>query len=725
MNIQNQISKTLKQPEAIKQIKELLAPGDLNRTKLADMICDFFKFIDPRGKRQRAGCLKALRGIESRGEITLPPTCNNFSTVSTSFPEEVPQPSMLPESVEKIENLELFLVETKQEMAIWKGIMFREHPQKDCPLVGRQLRYLVKSEHGWLGGFGFGSAALQLEDRDEWIGWDRECHDKNLHQIVNMSRFLIRNSINCKNLASKLLSMIIPRFTNDFQSRYGYSPLLLESFVDTTHFNGTCYRAANWHKIGHTKGRGRQDRFNLKAKTVKDIYIFSLENNFREKLGLSKIAGLGALSISDSSNEGWAEKEFGNAPVGDGRLSKRLVKVGLDSYENPEQTYNGAAKGDKAKSKSYYRMMQQPEDSPLTVKNILYPHRIQTIRRMKNEKVVLCINDQTKLNYNNLDQCEGLGTIGSNQTGAKSRGLVLHSTFVVNTDGLPLGILRGEVIAPQPKKDKRPAVKIPIEEKKSFYWLKSMRDCQQVKEQMPHTSVINVIDREGDFFELFDDQRNKCPNIDLLVRAKHNRMTAEKVKMFEHVRSSPIKETLTIKVPRKSTRRKKSRQKAYQGRKERIANVEMRYIKIDLKAPSHCIGKKNISLWLVHIREDNPPDGIDPIEWFLLTTIDIKSTKDALNCIKWYSSRWRIEDYHRVLKSGCNVEKLANKTATRLKRAIAIKMVVAWKIMLMTLLGRTAPNLPANVIFSDLEIKVLNMFAQKKTNSSDQHCYSS
>ena len=114
------------------------------------------------------------------------------------------------------------------------------------------------------------------------------------------------------------------------------------------------------------------------------------------------------------------------------------------------------------------------------------------------------------------------------------------------------------------------------------------------------------------------------------------------------------------------------------------------------------------------MKEEKPPAGTKAVEWFLLTTIDIKSPNDALKCIEWYCLRWRIEDWHRVLKSGCGIEALAHKTAGRLKRAIAINLVIAWRIMLMTLMGREMPELPPEVLFSDIEIEVLRAYAKKK-----------
>ncbi|MFQ5730211.1 MAG: Druantia anti-phage system protein DruA, partial [Waddliaceae bacterium] len=185
------------------------------------------------------------------------------------------------------------LVRTDEQMRIWNELMINEHPQGVGPLVGRQLRYLISSAYGWLGGFGFASAALQLTDRDQWIGWDAEQRQKHLHLVINMSRFLIRPNIHCKNLASKVLSMSLLRLQDDFKQKYGYKPLLVESFVDDSFYSGTCYQAANWIEIGKTKGRGRQDRFNRSPLTVKSIYVYSFKHDFRTQMGLSLNAGQG------------------------------------------------------------------------------------------------------------------------------------------------------------------------------------------------------------------------------------------------------------------------------------------------------------------------------------------------------------------------------------------------------------------------------------------------
>ena len=296
------------------------------------------------------------------------------------------------------------------------------------------------------------------------------------------------------------------------------------------------------------------------------------------------------------------------------------------------------------------------------------------------------------------------------------RGLPAHASHISHIC-LYLYIIYCSQAHPELKSedDNRPASAIPIEEQKTFCWIEGVRDCMSLKLQMPHTSLINVMDREGDFFEMFDDQRCNSSSVNLLVRAKHNRGTTGEHKLFEAARQSPAQAQIEIKIPRQSARTKKSKQKARAKRPMRIAKVSVRYLQVKLNPPPYHNDKDPIAIWVVHVREDNQPVNTDRLEWFLLTTINIKSIDDAFNCVKWYCLRWRIEDWHRVLKSGCKVEKLAHKTAERQRRAVAINMVIAWRIMLMTLLGRETPELPPEVLFSDLEIKVLKAYAGKKT----------
>ena len=503
---------------------------------------------------------------------------------------------------------------------------------------------------------------------------------------------------------------------DDFNQQYGYRPLLIESFVDTERYAGTCYQAANWIAIGKTKGRGRQDRYSESPLSQKTIYLYPLDTQFRKQLDLSPSAGLGALDIGEGLDAAhWADHEFGNAPLSDQRLSKRLVSVAHAKAQNPGSAFAGAVQGDWAATKAYYRMIDQPDGSAVNMDNILRPHRERTARRMLGQKTVLCLQDGSELNYTNLDKCSGLGDLKANQTGAKTKGLNLHSTFAIAPNGLPLGVLKAQCIAPHSRSpdDKRKPSAIPIEEKKTVVWIEHHRDLVDLAATMPQTQLVNVCDREADFFELFDEHRQN-PRVELLIRAKHDRnLSEEPFKLFAAVREAPVQSRVSVSVPQQSARPKKSKQTAKAARPGRQAKLALRHLTIELPAPSYFKHKEPIEIQLIQAQEENPPQGTEAVEWLLLTTIKIKSATDIETCLRWYTLRWRIEDWHRVLKSGCNIDDLAHETAERLRRAIAINLVIAWRIMLMTLLGRETPELPAELLFSDVELRTLHAYAKK------------
>jgi len=232
--------------------------------------------------------------------------------------------------------------------------------------------------------------------------------------------------------------------------------------------------------------------------------------------------------------------------------------------------------------------------------------------------------------------------------------------------------------------------------------------------QLPQTRLIDLCDREADFFELFDEQRHN-PRVELLVRAKHDRnIDEEPFKLFAAARQAPLLSRILVSVPRQSARAKKSKKKARAKRPGRMGELAVRAMPIQLRPARYHADKAPIDIWVVHALEENPPADAEAVEWFLLTTIAVTSGAEAEQCLRWYCLRWRIEDWHRVLKSGCRIEELAHESAERLRRAIAINLVIAWRIMLMTLLGRETPELPAEVLFSDIELRTLGAYAKKK-----------
>jgi hypothetical protein len=710
METRHQIKRTLSRPESVATIRELLAAQAFaDRSALAAAVCARFGFHDAGGRPQRATCVKALRELAAAGHFALPAVVGRRAGPGAprGLPGPVPAPEGVPEEVAAVLGLELVRVRTEAELHRWNELMGREHPQGAGPLVGRQLRYLIESQYGCLGGVGLAAAALQLADRDRWIGWDREQRRAQLDGIVALSRFLIRPMVHCHNLASKVLSRLLGRLGDDFETVYQERPWLVETFVDPQAHDGACFRAANWIRVGQTRGRGRQDRAQTAALPRKDIYVAPLEPDFRRRLGLPPAAGLGPLAVGEGlEREEWAALEFGGAPLGDARRSRRLVQVAALQAEQPGRAFSGLAAADGPMARAYYRLIDQPDESGPDMAQILAPHRQQTLRRMQAQTTVLCVQDSSILDFTGRDGCDGLGATGTNQTGAISRGLQLHSTFAVAPDGLPLGVVKAQCLAPPEAGAGAAGQRAP--------WLEHHRDLVGLRPQLPQTRLIHVGDREADFFELFDAQRQD-PQVELLVRAQHDRnLDSPPGKLFAAIRQAPVQSHLQVHVPRQSARPKKSKQHARPARPGRTAELQVRYQAFTLPPTRGHEDKPPLALYLVHAREQQPPPGAAPLEWFLLTSCRIDQPAQAEQCLRWYCLRWRIEDWHRVLKSGCRLEELGHDRADRLRRAIAIRLVIAWRIMLMTLLGRDAPDLPATVLFSDIEVRTLSAYARKR-----------
>ena len=711
------IQQILAQDDHRQLVAKLLASDQiLTRSDLTKELCVRLDLRDPKGNLRHGTTAKALRDLEAQGFWTLPaatgPARRTWSPKRLNRP--VKAATAIPESAEDILGLRLVEVTTEEERRTWNELMIREHPLKDARLVGRQLRYLVASDHGCLGAIGFGSAALYLEDRDEWIGWQKVQRMEHLPRVLNMNRFLIRPRVRCENLASQVLGLCVRRVAGDFERRYGLRPWLLESFVDVSAYDGGCYKAANWKKVGQTKGRGRNGGRN-EGKSRKDIYLYPLVDDFPARVGVQRPAVNALEAHHGLDAPGWAEQEFGDCELGDPRRTRRLVKIVRDQAAQPGGSYSQAAGGNRHDLKGYYRFLNN-EREQLEPGSLLQTHRAQTIRRMKNEKTVLILQDTTDLNFSTRPGCEGLGQIGTNQTGAKSRGLALHSSLAVGESGLPLGVLRLQGYAPASAKGKNP--NRPIEEKESFRWLEAYDDAAQIAATIPDTRVISVTDREGDMFELFDRRRRHAGRkADLLVRAKSDRcLEGTDRKLFGELAAAPRAGAWTIPVPRQREHLPKPSTPGRPGLVARDARVEVRFKEVTLEAPktAQTRNKMPLKIWAISVVETDAPAGATAVHWMLLTSVQITSVKQARRCVEWYCRRWRIEEWHRVMKSGCKILEHQNHDAKVLLRAIALDAVIAWRIMLLAVLGREVPELPCDMLFEKDECVVLELLAQKK-----------
>jgi hypothetical protein len=716
MHTTSTIQERLASADAVALVKEWLREKrGQPRQALARYVCEALELKDARGELRISGTIKALRVLESRGYWRLPKGRNPSAKAGRWRPRRLGRPVVRPRDVparaEQVQGLNLVEVRPEEDewFRTWNELIETEHPLHDSRLVGRQLRYLIGSEHGWLGAVGFGSCALRLADRDKWIGWDEPKRRQFQDRVLDMRRFLIRPSVRCENLASRVLSMVAQRVTADFERRYCFEPWLLESFVNTEAYEGTCYQAANWLCVGESIGRGRNGPIEPTVPR-KAIYVYELNRRWREQMGIvPKSEQITPLSVEESlRSEQWVKAEFGAAQLGHRDATQRLVRIAQAKAHNPSAPYTECFAGDRHELKAYYRFINKKHER-MNPTGILSGHRRETIRRIKGQKRVLAVQDTTDLDFSSRLHCNDLGDIGKNQTGAVSHGLKMHSLLPLSETGLPLGVLGTSLYASH-YDSQEPAPNRPIEEKESYRWLRTVDELAEISQWTPETELIAVGDRESDLFELFDYRRRKARHIHLLVRARFDRcLEDEPLKLFAHLESLPVMGEATITVPRQREKKGKPSQPGRMSLPARRAKVQLRWSRVTLRAPQTAQTRQmsSVELWAVQLTEIDPPAGAQPLRWVLLTTVPIESHKQALRCLRWYTLRWRIEEWHRVLKSGCRMEAHQHQSAAKLACAIAIDTVMAWRVMLLTLLGREAPHMRCELIFQPWECRLL------------------
>ncbi len=274
--------------EELDIIRSWLAEKTLRREQLARRICKEFGWINPQGKLKTMSCKVALLRMHRIGLIVLPPTryTNGNSRGKKPAVEMLLPltPTTLSLSPEQLRQVRVDVVQTKTERAIYHQLLQGHHYLGAGSMAGAQLRYLARSGSEVVGALGFGASAWLVAGRDRFIGWGDASRRAHLHLVVNNNRFLILPWVKTPNLASRLLSLASKRIGVDWLARYGYSPVLLETFVEKPRFTGTCYRAANWIEVGVTKGRGKLEKNHQSVLPVKSILVYPIHKDFRSIL---------------------------------------------------------------------------------------------------------------------------------------------------------------------------------------------------------------------------------------------------------------------------------------------------------------------------------------------------------------------------------------------------------------------------------------------------------
>jgi hypothetical protein len=273
-------------PQELERVREIIRTHpEASRQQLSYRVCEAFDWRKPDGSLKDMSCRVALLRMHRAGLIELPAPRHKVNPYR-SFTRRTAQGepgALLEAAVHELEDLRLEVVQ-RSTSGLWNEYIERYHYLGYKPLAGAQLRYFAYAGERLVGVLGFGAAAWKCAPRDEWIGWSREQRHRNLRGIVNNARFLIPPWIRVASLASKLLSMAARSLPGHWEGRYGYRPVLLETFVESERFTATCYRAANWSCVGWTQGRGKLGDHRLAQVPVKGVWMYPLVKDFRERL---------------------------------------------------------------------------------------------------------------------------------------------------------------------------------------------------------------------------------------------------------------------------------------------------------------------------------------------------------------------------------------------------------------------------------------------------------
>jgi len=688
--------------EIIKKTQRIIDNNpEMSITALSRLVCQWLNWQGENGRLKEMSCRVALRKLEKKGILRLPESKVKVvrKTKTTGIVPDLKRAPFEGELYElgKVEAVKVTGKE-KEESRLWRELMDAYHYLGSGPLCGAQIRYLIKSEkHGYVGALSFSAAAWRLGPRDKWIGWSDKERESNLRLIIGNSRFLIMPDVRVKNLASHVLGLCAKQVRLDWVEQYGYAPILLETFVDSSRFKGTSYRAANWIHIGETSGRGRQDRKHKRAAGIKDIYIYPLLRDSQERLRDSEHI-ISRVEDEKRICEDWAEEEFGTVDLGDKRLQARLLSISRDLYARPQANIPQAC-GTRARTKAAYRFFRNENT---TMDRILQGHYTATNERIRKEKIVLAVQDTTSFNYSNHPMTDGLGSIGS-KVESGPIGLIMHDTMAFTTEGTPLGLIDIQCWSRDKKEfgKKHKRHMLPIEEKESNKWLISYRKSAEVQKACPDVMVVSVGDREADIYDLFHLAVGDNKNPKLLVRATQDRSLMDGENLWPTLLKRGASGIQEVRVPRKP------------GKKERVARLGVKYSPVTLNPPQRKKNLPEVNIWAVLAKEVEVPVGEDGLEWMLLTTMPVTSFNDAVQKLEWYSKRWGIEIFHRTLKSGCKIEERQLGSADSIESCLAIDLVVAWRIYHLTKLGRETPDCPCSVYFAEEEWKALNAYITK------------
>lgn len=417
----------------------------------------------------------------------------------------------------------------------------------------------------------------------------------------------------------------------------------------------------------------------------------------------------------------WAASEFGGAKLGDTRLTARLIKLVDSLAALPESSINQAC-GSWSEAKSAYRFFQNDN---ILESEILRSHVVKTVERAQPYETILAIQDTCYISYKKHRKTKGLGVIASRvrsqATNFKTPGLVMHTSFALTTEGLPLGLLdqninSGQNVSEETKELKKRShnIALAIQDKESMRWLESLKNSKAAL-NLTKIQLVTICDREADMYDFFEfSDRISSP---VLVRARQDRIInkssrySKKTKetLWKTIRSLPIQGNIKVEIP------------ARDSKPARTAILDLRFGSFLTNPSKNNIRSRieklpSLRLQAVYVIENNAPTAGEALEWTLLTNLPVNNFEQALEKVRWYCLRWKIEVFHKILKSGLHVEQCRLGSAVRLIRYLTVMSIIAWKLFFMTLIARTNPEIYCTTLLSEEEWKALYSKIHKTNN---------
>jgi len=404
----------------------------------------------------------------------------------------------------------------------------------------------------------------------------------------------------------------------------------------------------------------------------------------------------------------WGNEELKNISFGDLRLDARAGNILTNLGDNPSLSIP-AASASWSEAKATYNFFNNVK---VDDKKILQAHQNELIKRAENESVLLCPQDTTELDYSSQKQNDAHGFLNS----AHRKGTYVHGTIITTPERLPLGVLHVDTINRDKLRNqmdleaKKIHDALPYEDKESYRWFEPYKASCHLASIVSEKQVISIGDRENDSYNFISSAQeiidSGSPYADYIIRGNWDRTvqldTEGEAKLLSYLQQQDVMAKINFILPERN------------GIPAREVKQEVRATSVKIKPTGKdADAKKAIEIRAILLTEVSPPSGFEPTQWLLLTNIAVQSKEDILQIIKYYLCRWDIEMFFKVLKSGCKIEELQI-GAQGFNNCLTLYLIVAWRIMYITMLGRECPDLPCDVVFTDFEWQAVYMASKKE-----------